>query len=91
MKNMTPQITTLPAVEVIVSNELIKGEIENIQGSIVNTLKKYLRNNAITLTVTVAEHEEQTRVLTRREQFEEMTRQNPAIEKLQKTFELELA
>jgi len=30
-------------------------------------------------------------VLTRREQFEEMTRQNPAIEKLQKTFELELA
>ena len=91
MKNMTPQITALPNVEVTVSNELIKTEVENIHGSIVNTLKKHLRNNAITLIIKVAEQQEQIRVLTRREQFEEMSRQNPVIEKLREAFELELA
>ena len=91
MKNMTPQITTLPNVNVVVSNELVKAELENIHGSIVNTLKKYLRNNAITLSFTVAEQEEQTPILSRREQFEELSRQNPVIDKLRKAFNLELA
>ena len=91
MKNMTPQITTLPNVDVVVSNELVRAELENIHGSIVNTLKKYLRNNAITLSVTVAEQEEQTPILSRREQFEELSRQNPVIDKLRKAFNLELA
>ena len=91
MKNMEPKITTMPQVEVVVGNELIKEEMDRIHGSIVNTLKKQLKNNAVTLTVTVAENEEQVRVLTRREQFEELSRQNPAVEKLREAFELELA
>ena len=91
MKNMTPRITTLPAVEVVVGNELIKEEMGNIQGSIVNTLKKYLKNNAITLTIKVEEQQEQMRVMTRREQFEEMSRQNPSVEKLREVFDLQLA
>ena len=88
---MTPQITTLPNVEIVVNNELVKTELENIHGSIVNTLKKYLKNNAITLSVIVAEQEEQTPILTRREQFEELSRQNPVINKLREAFDLELA
>jgi DNA polymerase-3 subunit gamma/tau len=91
MKNMTPVITELPAVQVIVSNELIKGEMERIRGSIVNTLKQYLRNKAITLDILVAERTEQTKVLTRREQFEQMAEQNPSVEKLRAAFDLELA
>ena len=91
MKNMSPKITTLPAVEVVVGNDLIREEMERIQGSIVNTLKKHLRNSAITLTIKVAEQQEQLRVLTRREQFEEMSRQNPILEKLREVFELEIA
>ena len=87
---MTPVITVLPAVEVTVGNALIKEEMENIHGSIVNTLKKYLHNSAITLTVTVAEHEAQ-RMLTRSEQFEEMCRQNPSVDLLRQAFDLELA
>jgi DNA polymerase-3 subunit gamma/tau len=90
MKNMTPVITVLPAVEVTVGNALIREEMENIHGSIVNTLKKYLHNSAITLTVTVAEHEAQ-RMLTRSEQFEEMCRQNPSVDLLRQAFDLELA
>ena len=91
MKNMSPKITALPAIEVVVGNSLIRDEMENIHGSIVNTLKLHLRNNAITLTVTVSENEEQARVLTRREQFEEIIRQNPVVEKLREAFQLELA
>ena len=91
MKNMTPVITELPAVQVVVSNELIKGEMERIRGSIVNTLKLYLKNKAITLDILVAERTEQTKVLTRREQFEQMVEQNPSVEKLRAAFDLELA
>jgi DNA polymerase-3 subunit gamma/tau len=90
MKNMTPHITTLPAVEVVVGNELVKEELERIHGSIVNTLKLHLMNNAITLTVTVAQMEK-VRVLTRSEQYEELSRQNPAVEKLRELLDLEIA
>ena len=91
MKNMTPRISELPAVEVTVGNQLVKDEMERILGSIVNTLKLHLKNSAITLTIHVAEREEQEKMLTRREQFELMVTQNPAIGKLQEVFELELA
>jgi len=91
MKNMNPQITELPAVEVVVPNEIVKSEMEQIQGSILATLKLYLHNSAITLSLRVAERQEQARILTRREQFEEMVRQNASVEKLREEFDLELA
>jgi len=91
MKNMNPVITELPAVELIVPNEIILGEMETIKGSIVNTLKLYLHNSDITLTLRVERQEGQHRVLTRREQFEQMSSQNSSIEKLLKAFDLELA
>ena len=62
-----------------------------IKGSIVNTLKLYLQNKAITLNMRLAERQEQVKILTRREQFEEMSKQNPAVEKLRDMLDLELA
>ena len=91
MKNMTPVITELPAVEVTVGNALVKEELERIRGSILNTLKLHLGNNAITLTILVAEREEHEKVLTRREQFELMVSHNPSVEKLREVFDLDLA
>jgi DNA polymerase-3 subunit gamma/tau len=91
MKNMNPVITTMPNVEVIVPNEIIKDEVENIRGSILSTLKLYLHNSDITLTLRVAELKERERILTRREQFEELVKQNPSVEKLREAFDLELA
>ena len=92
MKNMNPIITTMPQVEVTVSNELVKKDMEEIKGAIEATLRMYLHNQNIKLTLHVAENrEQQTKILSRREQFEEMRRQNPAIEKLREVFELELA
>ena len=91
MKNMAPTITELPAVEVVVSNEMVKSELENIYGSVLNTLKTYLHNSHITLNLRVAEHQEQVKILTRSEQLEEMSRQNPSVGKLRELFGLELA
>jgi DNA polymerase-3 subunit gamma/tau len=91
MKNMNPQITEFPAVEVVVANEIIKAEVEQIKGSILATLKMYLHHSNISLSLRVAERQEQTKILTRREQFELMTNDNPSVEKLRIEFDLELA
>ena len=91
MKNMNPVITELPAVEVVVPNEIIKTEVESIRGSILSTLKLYLHNHDITLTLKVAEQEGPQKILTRREQFELMSQKNASIEKLREIFDLELA
>ena len=91
MKNMTPVIVDMPNLEVVVPNEIAKDEMEAIKGSIINTLKLYLRNDNITLSMRVAENKEQFKVLTRKEQFEQMSEKNPAIDRLRKLFDLELA
>lgn len=91
MKNMNPTIKAMPEVEVVVENSIMLDQLTAIKGSVVNTLKLYLHNNGITLSMRLAEHNEQVKVLTRREQFEEMSRQNPSIEKLRSLLDLELA
>ena len=91
MKNMVPTITEIPNIEVVVENELAFNQMTDIKGSIVNTLKRDLHNNGITLTMRIAEYQEQGRVLTRKEQYEEVEKEVPAIATLRELLELELA
>ena len=95
MKNMSPVIVgsnwQSPAIEVVVPNEIIKTELEQIRGSVLATLKLHLHNAAISMTLRVAQQEEKAKLLTRREQYELLTTQNAAIEKLRQLFDLELA
>ncbi len=91
MKNMKLAITDFPNVEVTVDNQIIMDQMQRIKGSIVNTLKLHLKNDAIRMTLRLAERQEQEVILSRREQFEKMRSANPAIEKLQKLLQLELA
>ena len=92
MKNMNPQITEFPQVEVTVENELIKQDMEAIYKSILKTLQLHLRNQQLTFTILVSDQKDQTKKnLSRREQFEEMRKINPAVAKLQQELELELA
>ena len=91
MKNMNPQITAMPQVEVTVDNALIKQEMDAIAKSIVKTLQIYLHNSQIALNILISDKPEQAKPLSRREQFEEMSKKNPAIEKLRQAFNLELA
>ena len=91
MKNMMPVITDRPAIEVVVDNQLALEQMEQIKGSIINTLRRDLHNHAVTLTMRVAEHQERERLLTRREQYEEMEKENPSVAKLRELFDLQLA
>ena len=91
MKNMNPVLLDLPHVELAVSNEMVKNEIEAIQGSVLATLRAYLHNSALTLTLRVVEQEAQEKPLSRLEQLEEMMKQNPALDMLCQEFDLELA
>ena len=91
MKNMNPVITDFPKVKVVVDNTLILQQMEDFKGRIVKTLINALHNTSITLEITVAEQSDRPRLLTRREQFEALIKENPAIEKLWQDFELELA
>mgnify|MGYP002622461446 CR=1 FL=1 len=91
MKNMNPQITQMPDVEVLVPNDIIKTEVESIKSKIEATLRLYLHNDDIRLSLRVAAKTEQEKILTRREQFDLMVSQNPSVEKLRQAFGLELA
>ena len=91
MKNMNPAILEFPALEVVVDNQLAMEQMEQIKGSIINTLKRDLHNSAITLTIRVAEKEEHEKILSRKEQYELMEKENPSIIKLRELLSLELA
>ena len=91
MKNMNPTITELPQIEVQVDNALIKQEMEDFKGRIVSTLRNGLQNESLSLEIRISEQKEPVKVMTRREQFEKLTKENPAIEKLRQVFNLELA
>ena len=91
MKNMNPSITDFPHVEVEVDNQLALEQMEQIKGSIVNTLKLHLHNKDITLSMRIAEHQGRERILSRREQYELMEKENPSIAKLRELLSLELA
>ena len=91
MKNMIPIITEFPAIELIVENQLARNQIEDIKGSILSTLRLHLKNKGITLSTRVAEHEEQMPVMSRREQYKQMEKENPSIIKLRELLDLQLA
>ena len=91
MKNMNPSILDFPHVEVVVENQLAMQQVEEIKGSIVKTLQVYLHNKSITLSIRIAEHQEQEKILSRREQYELMEKENPSIGKLRDLLSLELA
>ena len=91
MKNMNPVITEFPNVEVTADNQVALDQLEQIKGSIASTLKLYLQNKSITLTLRLAEQEEIAPILSRREQYELMEKENPSIGKLRELLSLELA
>jgi DNA polymerase-3 subunit gamma/tau len=90
MKNMNPIITDFPNIEVTVDNDLIKQDLEKIIKGVNKTLQVYLRNSKITLEIVVSDKPEKVKILTRREQFEEMSKENPAVEALRQVFDLDL-
>ena len=96
MKNLHPQIIQPSesggeTIEVVVDNQQLLDEINGIKGRIRATLAKELHNGNITLDFRLAKIEEVGKVLTRREIFNAVRKENPAIEKLLSLLDLHLS
>ena len=90
MKNMTPHITQLPDVEVVVDNDMLLSQLTAIKNRIRNTLARDLHNTSLKLTVRLAKADEVTRAFTKRELYDNMQKANPAIKHLGEALDLEL-
>ena len=90
MKNMAPVITSFPDIEVVVDNQILLDDIMKIKGRIRNTLVLALKNSAITLNIRLAKPEEIKPILTNKERFDELKRENKAFEKLSEMLKLEI-
>jgi len=90
MKNLTPVISSLPDIEIVVDNKILLDEIMRIRGRIRNTLALGLHNTGISLSIRLAKPEEIKRILSPRELFEAMRTGNTAIERLRAGLDLEI-
>ena len=90
MKNMHPVITTFPDVEVVVDNQILLDQMSTIKKRICATLAKELHNGNITLQLRLAKSNEVSKILSRREVFEKLLKENPAVEQLRSVLDLEL-
>ena len=91
LKNMTPTITTLPNIELVIDNQILLDQVQRIKGRIRATMAKALHNGQIIFHLRLARQEEIKPILTKADIFNELRKSNPAFEKLRATFDLELA
>lgn len=91
LKNITPHISEYPNIEVVIDNDILLGQVNEIKGNILATMKKTLANDNITLTLKLADVDHMRRTFTKREVFDSLRQNNPAIEKLRLNLGLELA
>ena len=90
MRNILPTITDFPTIEIKVDNNILLKEINIIKNRIRNTMVQYLKNDDIQLNIRLAEGQELSKALTRKELFEEMLTNNHSIQKLRLQLGLEL-
>ncbi len=91
MKAITPKITTFPNIEVVADNQFLLDDILKIKNRIKLTFVKGLRNGNIDMDFRLARQDEVTKILSKREIFEEMRKENPAIDKLCTSLKLVMA
>ncbi len=91
MKNISPSITSFPHIELVIDSQLLLDELVPIRGRIRATMAKALHNKDIQFTLRLAKAEETKKILSKRELFENLRKENPAIEKLRDLLDLELS
>ncbi|MBQ7471928.1 MAG: DNA polymerase III subunit gamma/tau [Prevotella sp.] len=91
MKNLHPQIKDYPQVELVIDNQLLLNQVSEIKGRIRATLCNTLHHGGITLTIRLAEMDEIKPILSRREVFDLLAKENPAFRKLAKELQLQLS
>ncbi len=91
MKVIRPRLLKDAAFEVLVDNGQVKLYMEQIARRIEAHMRKKLHNRNISMTVRVAEPTEVARITSKPQQYQVMSKRNPALQKLTETFGLELA
>ena len=91
MKAIVPTITQYPNIEVVIDNQLLLNDILNIKGRILQTFKIGLGNQSVNFNYRLAEADEVTKVLSKRELLENLMKENPSIAKLTQDLKLVMA
>lgn len=90
LKNLVPTITTYPAIEILVENEMLYQEINALRSRLEVTMAKHLHNGNIKLTVRVAEAAERKKILSPKETFDMLVNDSDAVSLLVEKLELEI-
>ena len=91
MKPIVPKITDFPNIEVVVDNQLLLDDILRIKNRIRSTFVQGLQNNELQITYRLAEANEVTKILSKRELLEKLKEENPAVSKLMQSLKLVLS
>ena len=91
MKPIVPKITDFPNIEVVVDNQLLLDDILRIKNHIRSTFVQGLQNNELQITYRLAEANEVTKILSKRELLEKLKEENPAVGKLMQSLKLVLS
>ena len=78
-------------IEVVVDNQLLLNDIQSIKGRILQTFKIGLGNQSVTIDYRLAEANEVTKILSKRELLDNLMKENPAIAKLTQELKLVMA
>lgn len=90
MRVMQPKLTSDTEAVVTAENNDVGNSLTAMMPSILRFMRQDLQNTALTITVRVPEHIEETHTHDRREQLRHLCDVNPALVKLGKAFNLEL-
>ena len=90
LKNIIPNITAYPKIELVVDNEMLRDEIQVIKHRLELTMAKYLHNGSISLNIRVAEPTERQKILTPKENFLLMLEKSDGLKALVEGLKLEM-
>ena len=91
MKNMKLHITTLPNIEVVVDNQILLTQMNEILVRLEVTMAQDLKNKDVKISLRLAKKEELKPILTDREIFAKLLKNNHSLATLKEALKLELS
>ena len=91
MKNMKLHITTLPNIEVVVDNQILLTQMNDILARLEITMAQDLKNKDVKISLRLAKKEELKPILSDREIFAKLLKNNHSLATLKEALKLELS
>ena len=91
MKNMKLHITTLPNIEVVVDNQILLTQMNDILARLEITMAQDLKNKDVKIALRLAKKEELKPILSDREIFAKLLKNNHSLATLKEALKLELS